>query len=112
MDSFTRSSLSSVLERRQSLASVVYYQLGGKECTEPSPTGAPSIAGVTGRPVELVLFDLGGVLLDPGGVAPMRELTGIASDEDLWARWLSCRWVRRFEAGHCTPEEFAAGVVD
>ena len=41
----------------------------------------------------------------------MRALSGIDSDEALWARWLSCRWVRRFEAGRCTPEEFAAGMV-
>jgi glucose-1-phosphatase len=66
---------------------------------------------VTGRPIELVLFDLGGVLIEAGGVGPMRELSGIGSDEELWARWLSCQWVRRFEAGGCTPEEFAAGVV-
>jgi FMN phosphatase YigB (HAD superfamily) len=63
-------------------------------------------------PTELVLFDLGGVLIAPGGVAPLRALSGIDSDEALWTRWLSCPWVRRFEAGGCTPEEFAAGVVD
>jgi HAD superfamily hydrolase (TIGR01509 family) len=73
---------------------------------------AHSIAAVTGTRIELVLFDLGGVLIQPGGVAPMRELSGIGSDEALWTRWLSCQWVRRFEAGGCTPEEFAAGVVD
>ena len=67
---------------------------------------------MTKAPIELVLFDLGGVLIEPGGVGPMRGLSGIASDEALWARWLSCRWVRRFETGGCTPEEFAAGVVD
>ena len=66
---------------------------------------------MTGARTELVLFDLGGVLIQPGGVAPMRELSGIGSDEALWSRWLSCRWVRRFEAGRCTPEEFAAGIV-
>ncbi|MGA2474098.1 MAG: HAD family phosphatase [Acidimicrobiales bacterium] len=60
---------------------------------------------------EFVLFDLGGVLIEPGGVGPMRELSGIGTDEELWARWLSCRWVRRFEAGLCSPDEFAAGVV-
>jgi FMN phosphatase YigB (HAD superfamily) len=64
------------------------------------------------RRVDFVLFDLGGVLIDPGGVGPMRELSGIGSDEELWTRWLSCRWVRAFEAGRCTPEQFAAGVVD
>jgi putative hydrolase of the HAD superfamily len=61
--------------------------------------------------IALVLFDLGGVLIAPGGVGPMRELAGIDSDEALWGRWLSCRWVRRFEAGGCTPEEFADGMV-
>jgi putative hydrolase of the HAD superfamily len=67
---------------------------------------------VTGARTELVLFDLGGVLIQPGGVAPMRELSGIGSDDELWARWLGCPWVRRLEAGQCTPEEFAAGVVE
>jgi HAD superfamily hydrolase (TIGR01509 family) len=62
-------------------------------------------------PVELVLFDLGGVLIEPGGIGPMRELSGIGSDEEVWARWLSCRWVRSFEAGRCSAEAFAAGVV-
>jgi glucose-1-phosphatase len=67
---------------------------------------------VAGSRTELVLFDLGGVLIQPGGVAPMRELSGIGSDDELWARWLGCPWVRRFEAGQSTPEEFAAGVVE
>ena len=67
---------------------------------------------MTGARTELVLFDLGGVLIQPGGVAPMRELSGIGSDDELWARWLRCPWVSRLEAGQCTPEEFAAGVVE
>jgi glucose-1-phosphatase len=62
-------------------------------------------------PIDFVLFDLGGVLIDPGGVDPMRRLSGLATDDEVWARWLGCRWVRRFEAGRCTPEEFAAGLV-
>ncbi len=41
----------------------------------------------------------------------MRALAGIDSDEELWARWLSCRWVQRFEAGLCSPEDFVDGVV-
>jgi glucose-1-phosphatase len=64
------------------------------------------------RPFDIVLFDLGGVLVDPGGVGEMRELSGIASDDELWRRWLGCRWVRLFEAGQCSADEFAAGVVD
>jgi HAD superfamily hydrolase (TIGR01509 family) len=62
-------------------------------------------------PVDLVLFDLGGVLIEVPGVRAMLELTGMASEEDLWRRWLTCRWVRRFESGGCSETEFAAGVV-
>lgn len=61
--------------------------------------------------IDVVLLDLGGVLVDFGGVAPMKELSGIENDDELWQRWLSCRWVRSFERGHCSAEEFAAGVV-
>jgi putative hydrolase of the HAD superfamily len=60
---------------------------------------------------DVVLFDLGGVLIDFGGVKPMKAFSGIDDDEELWARWVSCEWVRTFERGDCTPAEFAAGVV-
>jgi glucose-1-phosphatase len=63
-------------------------------------------------PIDLVLFDLGGVLFDPGGVGPMRALSGIDSDDELWRRWLTCRWVRAYERGQCSAQDFAAGVVD
>jgi putative hydrolase of the HAD superfamily len=62
-------------------------------------------------PFDIVLFDLGGVLVDFGGVEPMKELSGITDDDELWHRWLTCRWVREFERGGCTAAEFAAGVV-
>ncbi|HEY3954016.1 MAG TPA: HAD-IA family hydrolase [Streptosporangiaceae bacterium] len=62
-------------------------------------------------PVDLVLFDLGGVLIEVPGVHVMLELTGITSEEELWRRWLTCRWVRSFESGGCSAAEFAAGVV-
>jgi len=63
------------------------------------------------EPVDLVLFDLGGVLIDVPGVQAMLNLTGIASEDDLWRRWLMSQWVRRFESGRCTEAEFAHGVV-
>ncbi len=65
-----------------------------------------------GPPIELVLFDLGGVLIEFAGVESMRELTGIESDDELWRRWLGCPWVRRFERGDCSAEDFAAGMVE
>jgi glucose-1-phosphatase len=61
--------------------------------------------------VDVVVFDLGGVLIELTGVRAMLELTGIESEEELWRRWLTCRWVRRFESGGCSETEFAAGVV-
>ena len=59
----------------------------------------------------MVIFDLGGVLADFGGVGPMRELAGVRTDEEVWERWLACPWVRAFERGACPAEEFAAGLV-
>jgi len=62
--------------------------------------------------IEVVLFDLGGVLFDFGGVDAMKALAAINDDEELWRRWLGCRWVRAFERGDCSADEFANGVVD
>jgi len=67
---------------------------------------------VTNAQIDLVLFDLGGVLIDPGGVGPMQEMSGIADEEELWRRWLTCRWVRAFEQGACSAEAFASGLVE
>jgi hypothetical protein len=59
------------------------------------------------EPVDLVLFDPGGVLIDVAGVRAMLELTGINSEEELWRRWLTCRWVRGCDGGE---SELAEGV--
>lgn len=59
-----------------------------------------------------MVFDLGGVLVELSGVDEMRELAGMASVDEVWARWLSCEWVRRYERGRCSTEEFGQGVVD
>ena len=62
-------------------------------------------------PFAVVIFDLGGVLADFGGVSAMRELARIDSDDEVWRRWLTCRWVRTFEGGGCSAADFAEGVV-
>lgn len=61
--------------------------------------------------IRVVLFDLGGVLVRLGGLGTLRDLAGLESEDEVWHRWLSCEWVRRFERGRCTAEEFAMGVV-
>jgi FMN phosphatase YigB (HAD superfamily) len=60
---------------------------------------------------DYVLFDIGGVLIEVGGVRAMGDLAGIADDREVWRRWLTCRWVREFERGRCSVTEFADGFV-
>jgi putative hydrolase of the HAD superfamily len=67
---------------------------------------------VSDEAIQVVLFDLGGVIVELGGVGAMRELAGLEDDDELWRRWLGCQWVRSFERGECTADEFAAGVVE
>jgi HAD superfamily hydrolase (TIGR01509 family) len=66
---------------------------------------------VAGPDVDLVLFDLGGVLIELGGVVALRNMSGIAEDHQVWHRWLTSPWVRRFESGQCSTVEFSGGVV-
>lgn len=72
-----------------------------------------TIDGVSVRSgsIDLVAFDLGGVLAGFDGVAALKRLTSLDNEDELWRRWLTCRWVRAFESGQCTAEEFASGVV-
>jgi putative hydrolase of the HAD superfamily len=63
------------------------------------------------RAYDYVLFDLGGVLVKLTGVAVMQRLAGIDHEEEVWERWLACEWVRRFERGLCSVDDFGRGVV-
>jgi len=62
---------------------------------------------------QVILFDLGGVLVDVEGVAAFQRMLGRPlSQEEVWQRWLTASsWVSTFESGRCTPEAFAAGIV-
>ena len=60
---------------------------------------------------RFVLFDLGGVLIDLGGVEEFGALIGVRNIDEIWRRWLTSPWVRRYERGQCAREEFAAGIV-
>ncbi len=62
--------------------------------------------------ITTLLFDLGGVLVDWDGTQPLLDLTQNRLSPDEARRfWLESPWVRRFETGACSPEDFAAGAV-
>lgn len=62
--------------------------------------------------IELVIFDLGGVLIELTGVPRMLELTqGQFSESDLWEKWLHSPVVRAFESGKITDSEFSEQIV-
>ncbi|GAB4125882.1 MAG: HAD family phosphatase [Acidobacteriota bacterium] len=65
------------------------------------------------RRFEVLLFDLGGVLVEWVGSAGLLSLADGSLDAEAARRfWLESPWVRRFERGQCSPLEFACGVVE
>lgn len=62
--------------------------------------------------IELVLFDLGGVLIELSPLQSMGRFFAEPDEEAVWRRWLGCPWVRRFERGGCDPDTFARGMVE
>jgi HAD superfamily hydrolase (TIGR01509 family) len=62
--------------------------------------------------IDVILFDLGGVLVELAGVEKMLEWSrDIDSTEELWRRWLHSDAVRRFETGRIGRAEFASAVI-
>lgn len=62
--------------------------------------------------IELVLFDLGGVLIELAPLQSMGRFFAQTDEDEVWRRWLACPWVRRFERGGCDPDTFARGMVE
>ena len=60
------------------------------------------------EPIEAVLFDMGGVVVELG---PLDELLGTdMSAAEFWPRWLASPSVRSFERGACSLDAFAEGL--
>jgi glucose-1-phosphatase len=60
----------------------------------------------------VVLFDVGGVLVELGGVETMLAWLGpTVSADELWRRWLTSTSVRHFETGKIDAQAFAGGVI-
>jgi putative hydrolase of the HAD superfamily len=65
-----------------------------------------------GDSIELVLFDLGGVLVHWDGNRGLMKLTGGSlTEEDARRFWLHSPAVRMFESGLCSSEEFGSMAV-
>jgi len=62
--------------------------------------------------IRWVLFDLGGVLVEIGGVvATITAAQGLDSSEDPWEAWLKSPAVWDWETGVTSNEEFAERIV-
>ena len=70
------------------------------------------MAAVHNRPFDAIVFDLGGVLIELGGVTRMIELLDHrVTVEELWARWLASPSVREFETGRMDDGQFALALL-
>jgi putative hydrolase of the HAD superfamily len=62
---------------------------------------------------DVILFDLGGVLVRLTGVPTMLEWTPENLTEgELWEKWLRSEAVRSFESGQIDPEAFAGSIIE
>jgi glucose-1-phosphatase len=63
-------------------------------------------------PVRCIVFDIGGVLVEIGGVAPMlRWMRNTPDVEGLWHAWLHSAAVRDFERGRIDAQTFGVRLV-
>ena len=61
---------------------------------------------------DVLLFDLGGVLMDFAGFDELGPLIPGAPDRtEIRDRWIRSDSVQRFERGEITPDQFAGGVI-
>ena len=62
---------------------------------------------------KVLLFDLGGVLVDGAGLQMLpRLMARPLAAEDLRRKWVTSPAVVRFESGRCTSQEFAAAFIE
>ena len=72
----------------------------------------PDNPATVSMPFDLILFDLGGVLIELSGIQQMLDWSrDISSEKDLWRRWLSSPAVRDFESGQSSPDRFARAMI-
>ncbi len=62
---------------------------------------------------DVILFDLGGVLVELSGVPTMHQWSDQQYDDDgLWSMWLHSESVRAFETGVTNASQFAEQIIE
>ena len=62
--------------------------------------------------IEILLFDIGGVLVELGGMGTMLDwIDHRYNAEEVMEVWLKSPSVRKFETGKSNPDEFAAEII-
>ncbi|MBT3557356.1 MAG: HAD-IA family hydrolase [Rhodospirillales bacterium] len=62
--------------------------------------------------IQVLLFDVGGILIELGGIDHWKKLSSQTDSAEMWRRWLECQVVKDFESGRSTPDTFARDMVD
>lgn len=62
--------------------------------------------------IEVLLFDLGGVLVEVTGVSAIQDWTSVqSSPASIWEKWLVSPAVRAFETGRIDADQFARQLI-
>lgn len=62
--------------------------------------------------IEIIIFDLGGVLVTWKGIEGLRDFSGgKMTMEESRLFWLHSKWVREFGRGRCSAVEFVEGIL-
>ena len=62
--------------------------------------------------IDVILFDVGGVLLEVHGIAVLIDwLENRLTPDEIWRMWFDSPSARAFESGRIGAEEFAAGIL-
>ncbi len=63
--------------------------------------------------IDIILFDLGGVLVEVTGVQSVNEWTNQKySADEIWEKWLNSPTARSFETGRLSVEGFAEQIIE
>lgn len=65
-----------------------------------------NVSDTDGPGPDAILFDLGGVLMNFGGLQRLAELSGEENGPALRSKWATSKWLQAFERGKCDADAF------